>query len=207
MLEFIQDPSTLKEREEYYINIYTSNNPEIGFNHRVFCTTNLGIKRSLESRLKQSRSKKGITPNINYVVVSKLNSKQVTGINKNTNERILFDSIKHAGEILKIQRTSISKVLHKKLKSAGGYYWDFIEQSISNNPVNSVKTCDGNTEPSSSNSIIVDEKVQRLIGEELTNNPNTSAGQPKDGYEVKFDYEMGVKLSIPDYFKLLQEIQ
>ena len=35
-----------------------------------------------------------------------------------------------------------------------------------------------NLEPSSLNSIKIDEKVQRLTGEELTNKPDTSAGQP-----------------------------
>ncbi len=178
VLEFIKDLKELKEKEEEYIKKYTSNNPEIGFNHRVFCTTNLGIKRSLESRLKQSNSKKGITPNLNYNMIAKLNSKYIIGTNKITNEKIVFDSIKQAGEILKIQKTSISKTLHKKLKSAGGYYWDFTEKSVSNNPVNSGEILWDNPDPSSLNSNIVNEKEQRLMGEELTNNPNKSAGQP-----------------------------
>jgi hypothetical protein len=178
VLEFIENLETLKKREEYYIKMYSSNNPEIGFNYRIYCNTNLGIKRSLESRLKQSRSKVGITPNLDYEAIAKLNSKIIKGTNKITNKMITFDSVKQAGEILKIQKTSISKVLHNKLKSAGGYYWDFVEKSTSNNPVNSGEVLRDNPDPNSSNSIEVDEKEQRLTGEELTNKPDTSAGHP-----------------------------
>ncbi len=49
----------------------------------------------------------------------------------------------------------------------------------SRNSVNSGKTHNmDNPDPSSVNDIKVIEKEQRLIGEESTNNPNTSAEQP-----------------------------
>lgn len=189
VLEFIENLETLKDREEFYIKKYTSNNPEIGFNYRLYCETNLGIKRSLESRLKQSYSKKGITPNINYTMIAKLNSKPIIGINKITNEKVTFSSIKQAGEILKIQKTSISKALHNKLKSAGGYYWDFTEQSVSNNPVNSGEVLSDNPDLSSMNGIKVIEKEQRLTSEEPTNNLDTSAGQPSTSKIIKIKLE------------------
>ena len=184
VLEFIEKLENLKEREEYYIKEYTSNNPEIGFNCRTYCNTNLGVKRSLESRLKQSRNKKGVIPNLNYKKIAELNSKKILCVNKMTNEKLFFNSVKQAGEILKTQRTNISKVLHKKLKSAGGYYWDFVEKSTSNNSVNSGELHNmDNPDPSTLNDNKVNVKEQRLIGEESTNNPNTSAEQLKNGFD------------------------
>ena len=50
--------------------------------------------------------------------------KKVIGKNKNTMETLEFDSIKSASEALNIDRTSISKALHKAIKSAGNYYWE-----------------------------------------------------------------------------------
>ena len=41
-----------------------------------------------------------------------------------TMEKLEFESIKSASEALKIDRTSISKALHKVIKSAGNYYWE-----------------------------------------------------------------------------------
>jgi replicative DNA helicase len=58
------------------------------------------------------------------------------------------------------------------------YYWDFIEQSVSNNSVNSGELQMDNPEPSSLNGIKVDEKVQRLTDEEPTNKSDKSAELP-----------------------------
>lgn len=177
IIEFTQ-AEKLKKKEEYYIKIYNSNDRKNGFNFRINCNTNLGIKRSLESRLKQSHSKKGKTPNIDYIKIAKLNSKPVIGMNKETKKTVKFNSVKQAGETLNIQRTSISKALHHRLKSAGGYIWDFTEKSVLKNPVNSEKVQKDNSEPSLMNDIKVIKKVQRLTSEESTNNLDKSAGQP-----------------------------
>ena len=175
VLEFVKNKEELSDREEFYITKFKSNNNERGFNFRTYCKTNLGVKRSLKSRLKQSVSKKGKTPNIDYKKIAILNSKAVKGVNKRTGETLAFKSIKEAGESLGIQRTSISKVLNKKLKSTGGFYWDLIGRPVLKNSVNSGELLQDNPEPSSLNGIKVDEKVQRLMGEEPTNKPNTSA--------------------------------
>ena len=64
-----------------------------------------------------------------------------------------------------------------------GYYWKYIKAPLVNKTVKKSgefreTPAVDNPEPSSLNSIKVNEKVQRLIGEELTNKPNTSAGHP-----------------------------
>lgn len=127
VLEFIDNINLLKEKEEYYINLYNSNNNQSGFNFRIYCNTNLGIKRSLESRLKQSISKKGRTPNIDYNKIAKLNNKKIIATNIKTTNTIIFNSVKEAGKFIGISPTCISKALHKKSKTSGGYYWDFTE--------------------------------------------------------------------------------
>lgn len=177
VIEFIKDLKKLKSKEEYYIRKYNSNKK--GFNFRIYCDTNLGTKRSLESRLKQSKSKKGKTPNINYTLIAKKNMKKITGIHIKTGKEIICNSVKEAGKLLGIYPTNVSKALHKKIKSAGGFYWNFTEESVSNNSVNSGKLLKDNPEPSSLNGIKVNEKVQRLIDEEPTNKSNTSPEQPE----------------------------
>lgn len=195
VLEFVKDVSLLKIKEEKYIKIFNANINTNGFNYRIYCSTNLGVKRSLESRTKQSNSKKGVTPNIDYNHVAMLNNKAVTATDKKTNEKHYFISVKEAGEKLNVHRTSISKVLHNKIKSAGGFYWDFTEESVSNNSVNSGKILNkDNPEPSSLNGVKVNEKVQRLTDEEPTNNSDTSAEHPI--YKIK---SMSVKEWIKFY--------
>jgi len=179
VLEFIKDLSLLKEREEFYINSFKANDNKKGCNFRIYCNTNLGTKRSFKSRLQQSRSKRGKTPNLNYTHIAKLNSKAIFGINKQTKEVLYFTSVKEAGEKTNTNRTCISKALHKKIKSAGGFCWDFVEKSTLKNSVNSGNIQMDNPEPSSQNGIKVSEKVQRLISEEPTNNLNTSAEHPE----------------------------
>lgn len=62
--------------------------------------------------------------------------------------------------------------------------WNFTEKSVSNNSVNSgnIHNMD-DPDPSTLNDIKVNVKEQRLIGEESTNNPNTSAEHPWISFE------------------------
>lgn len=51
--------------------------------------------------------------------------KPVIAINKTTGEKLIFKSMKQAGEELGINRDSISKCCRGKCKSAGGYTWSY----------------------------------------------------------------------------------
>jgi len=126
VLEFITDLSLIEERELYYIDKFNVTDNTKGYNIRRDCRTNLGKPWPLESRIKFSLSKKGkkIT-HLNYIEIAKKNMKKVIAIKINTNEKIIFNSIKEASISLKIERTSISKALHKVIYRAGSYYWDF----------------------------------------------------------------------------------
>lgn len=50
---------TLLDRENYWIQYYNANLPEYGYNFRLECTTNTGIKHSEEFRRRVSEAKKG----------------------------------------------------------------------------------------------------------------------------------------------------
>ena len=179
VLEFINDLSILASKEEYWIKKLNTTDRTIGYNIRIECQTNLGKKWPIESRIKFSLSKKGKRiPHINYEQLNKLTMKKIEGVHKVTNTKVTFNSLKEAGETLHIDRTCISKALNGKIKSAGNYYWNFVEQSTLKNSVNSGNIHLDNPEPSLVNDIIVTKKVQRLMSEESTNNLNTSAEQP-----------------------------
>ena len=64
-----------------------------------------------------------------------------------------------------------------------------------------LESCDANQQPSSENDNIVSEKVQRLTGEESTNNPDTSAEQSKFNPDEKDIYGK----SFNDHINIAQE--
>ena len=59
VLEWINNVTLLDGRELYWINHYKSNDPNYGYNLRMDCKTNRGMKRSEVSRQKMSDSHKG----------------------------------------------------------------------------------------------------------------------------------------------------
>jgi group I intron endonuclease len=59
IIEYVEDINLLTTREDYYIEMYESAKSENGYNKRIISTTNLGLKRSKESRDKLSKAKKG----------------------------------------------------------------------------------------------------------------------------------------------------
>lgn len=128
ILEFVSDVEMLEQKEEFWMKIFSSNNPIYGYNIRTDCKTNLNNKWSLESRQRFSESKKGKKIlHLDYKEIAKKNRKKVTAIDITTKEIKYFDSIKEASEILLVERTSISKALHGTIKSAKGHYWNFTE--------------------------------------------------------------------------------
>jgi hypothetical protein len=112
---------------------------------------------------------------------------ELTDTNKNS---FKFKSINHAIRFTKgtysQHKNGARSALNNNLLYRG-YYWKYIEVPRANNLA--VKKSDellenpfeikDNQQPSLTNDIEVVKKVQRLIGEESTNKPNTSVGQSK----------------------------
>ena len=59
VIEIVENSENLIDKENYYINLYNSNNPEFGYNIRKEASSNLGIKYSDESKERMSIKAKG----------------------------------------------------------------------------------------------------------------------------------------------------
>lgn len=118
----------LDEREEYYILNLKDNNNQFGYNKRIECKTNKGIKVSdgtkekmRLSHLGHKRSKKA------QEKISRSRFKSVYQIDKNLHIVNKFESIKQASEITGFCCRSISLCATKKMNThpKNEYYWCF----------------------------------------------------------------------------------
>jgi hypothetical protein len=114
----------LQEKEEFYISKFKSNNKEFGYNKRIDCKTNLGLKSSDETKLKlrlshlgQKRSQEAH----NKIVASQY--KSVCQIDKNGKLMNVFKSMLEAEEKTGIHRQAISGCCRKITISAKNFFW------------------------------------------------------------------------------------
>lgn len=120
--------SELKIREEYFISLYKSNNRVFGYNKRLDCTTNLGLKASIETREKLRLSHLGHKRSkITQEKISKSQFKPIFQINTKLEIINKFESIKKASEITGFSSRGISLCATKKMQShpRNSYYWCF----------------------------------------------------------------------------------
>lgn len=110
---------------------------------------------------------------------------KVVLVDINTAEIIVFttkkDAIEFTNGTVNSNKTGADFALTNKNKEYRGYYWNYARELVKSSEFSETPEMD-NTEPSSVNDTTVTEKVQRLMGEESTNNPDTSAGHL--GYNV-----------------------
>lgn len=84
---------------------------------------NKGKTHNEETRKKMSEAKKGRTHSEEHIrKVSEAQWKKVICIETGQ----VFDSIKEAGEVLNVNKDSISKCCRGVGKTAGGYHWEFV---------------------------------------------------------------------------------
>lgn len=116
----------LIKNEEYYIQFYKTNNNKYGYNARVFCDSNLGLKWPEQSKQKFSESKKGKPIPENTAIALRNYLDSVKGkpneaaINyyKNLSEEDKIKLEKHLSECGKI-----AKINGDKRKEETGIYW------------------------------------------------------------------------------------
>ena len=120
------DKECLKDKEEYYIQTLKSNDRELGYNIRINCSTNLGLKSSNETREKlrishlgQKRSKE------TQEKISKAQSKAVIQLDVDFNILNTFESLKQAAEVTNCSSKAISLCTTGKMKThpRNQYYW------------------------------------------------------------------------------------
>lgn len=138
-LKFI-DKNLLREREEFNIKFYKSNNNEYGYNKRIVCDTNLGMKFSDEHRenLRISHIGNKRSKEANLKIIES-QYKRIFQISENGIILNEFKSIKDAEEITNISRQSISACCRNALNSSGGFYWSFIESYNPNKDYKKIK--------------------------------------------------------------------
>lgn len=124
----INDNNLINEREEFYIQLYKSNDKKFGYNCRIKCTTNAGrkltdehIKKLKISHLGKKQSKESIEK------IRKSSYKPVYKINSNGEIISKYTSIIEASEKNNLHRQCISRCCCGNLNSTGGFYWCFVE--------------------------------------------------------------------------------
>ena len=116
----------LKDKEEYYIKLYKSNNRQYGYNKRIDCSTNLGIKASDETREKQRLSHLGVKhPEWRNKIKAISRFKKVHQYNLNGNYMNSYGSLIEAEEKTNIYRQSISACCRGINRLAGKFGWSF----------------------------------------------------------------------------------
>jgi len=114
----------LEKREEYNIKLYKANNRLYGFNKRINCKTNLGIKLSLETREKlrlshlgHKRSKEA------QEKISASQYKRVCQMDLLGNLINTFNSMQEAEKETNTYKQSISACCRKKLRKSNNFLW------------------------------------------------------------------------------------
>ena len=132
VLEFVEDITSLVEKEQIWIDKLNACNNKIGYNIRIKANSNLGLIVSVESRKKMSKAKKGVKQNPKYAKSRGLSCRkpiyQYSKDHKLINE---FPGVIDAAESLGINRVNISKALssnYKNNRTAGGFVWKYKEK-------------------------------------------------------------------------------
>lgn len=120
------DEKLLVNREEFWIRKLNANDKLFGYNKRIDCSTNRGIKASEETKEKLRKShlghKRSKEANDKIIASQK---KRVCQITLSGKLKKIYDSLIEAEEKTGIGRTSISAACRKKISHAGCFYWCF----------------------------------------------------------------------------------
>ncbi len=128
ILEVVRNVKSLEGREKFHIKKIKSNNTKFGYNKRIDCTTNLGMKASEQKKINLSLSHIGIkrTKKANLKII-KSQYKEVYKISLNGKILKKYKSIKEAAKKNKTHHQSISACCRNKLNFTSGYYWCFVK--------------------------------------------------------------------------------
>jgi len=123
--------SNLREREDHYIEFYNSNNRKSGYNVRLKCDTNLGIKATEATKKKLRESHLGNKhTEESKLKISKSQFKPVCQLDMDLNVVNSFSSIKEASEVTGLCSRSISLCTTKKMHAhpRNKFHWCFKEE-------------------------------------------------------------------------------
>jgi len=122
------DKDLLKEREEYNILFFKSNEKDFGYNSRIICDTNLGKKYTEEQIENLRKSHLGIRQTKESIEkIRETLYKEVYKIGEDKKIICKYKSLIDAGEKNNIHRQSISSCCRGILNSTGGFFWCFVD--------------------------------------------------------------------------------
>jgi len=116
----------LCQREEFWINHLKANNTKFGYNKRIDCTTNLGIKASKETKEKLRISHLGYKRS--QEVIEKIKQsryKKICQFDQDGNYVKTYNSILEASKETGIGKTLISACCRKILPWTNNTFWSF----------------------------------------------------------------------------------
>lgn len=184
LIELVINEEELTYKEQYWIDLL---NPEYNLTYNV-----IRNKLSKESCEKISKT---LLDKYSKGEIKPTKTSPIDVYDLNGNYIKSFTTIRECSRELNIHVSSIIRVLKGIYSQAKNYQFKYSHDSkimlkitrskidtqfkkkLTLNSVNSGEAYEGNPDPSLMNDIKVVKKEQRLIGEESTNNPNTSAEQ------------------------------
>lgn len=120
------DVNLLQEREEYYIKHYQANNNKFGYNKRINCKTNLGLKYSDEHKKNLSLAHMGIkrTEEAHKKIVQS-QYKKVYKYDLDGNFLMEYDSVQSAGKECEAHPANISMCARGIIKKTKNFIWSY----------------------------------------------------------------------------------
>jgi hypothetical protein len=122
VIEEVKDVSTLRQREQFWMDFYQSYLPEKGFNKNPKSDSPLGRKLTEDARSKIGKSKLG---KLNTKVSKPVIQWSVDGIKLQT-----FPSASEAGRQLKIPVSCIVNCIAGRNKKSGGFKWTYAPTTV-----------------------------------------------------------------------------
>jgi hypothetical protein len=122
VIEEIRDASTLREREQFWMDFYQSYQIEHGFNINPNSKSPLGFKMTEEGKAKIGAAHRGV-PNVKC-------SKPVTQWSLDGKELKTFPSSSEAGRQLGMPISAVSHCLQGKSKITHGFKWTYAAPTI-----------------------------------------------------------------------------
>jgi len=133
LLEKIANLTLLNEREQYWMDFYSSYDKKYGYNSRPTAETNRGWKHSEESNRKRSIVMKGRIPSVEIMELArKSRIVSVYQFDKNDNIIKKWNSISEAESETGINHGNICWCCKGKRKTAGGYKWKYANKESEN---------------------------------------------------------------------------
>lgn len=109
LMELVKDKKDLIQREQFYIDLFEAANPELGYNLRPIANSNIGTKRTQDSKDKVSRT----------------NGRKILKLDLDENIISIYDSLSIAANECGFAKKGIMGACSKENRTYKGFKWKF----------------------------------------------------------------------------------